>query len=75
MSEIIEKLNDNDINNKLLKLSTEIKNPITVCYGYLDMIKSKDKEDIDKYILKIKKELDKSIKIIDEFISKIEKDQ
>ena len=64
--------NKKEARDLFLKLSYDVKNPLSVCYGYLEIMK-KEKQYNEEYIELIKNELDKSIKIIDDFKSKIEK--
>lgn len=50
------------------KIAHEVKNPIAVCKGYLDMLDVDDKEKINKYIPIIKKEMNRSLNIMDSFL-------
>lgn len=63
-SKIIEK----EENSDLFNLAHEVKNPIAVCKGYLDMIDINDKEKIEKYIPIIKSEMNRSLSLMDEFL-------
>lgn len=56
------------LKKSLFQLTHEIKNPIAVCKGYLDMININDKEKIKKYIPIIKSEIERSIVIMDDFL-------
>ncbi len=58
MIEEIEKL-------KIHKLVHEIKNPLSICTGYLEMLPNCKKEKTNKYLDIIKKELQKSLQMID----------
>jgi two-component system, sporulation sensor kinase B len=66
---------ESQIKNSLFQITHEIKNPIAVCKGYLDMF-SKDKSD--KYIPIIKSEIDRTLILMQDFLSlnklKIDKD-
>ena len=55
--------------NTLFNLAHEIKNPIAVCKGYLDMLDINDKNKIEKYLPIIKSEMKRSLTIMDEFLS------
>ena len=64
--------------NTLFNLAHEVKNPLAVCKGYLDMLDVNDKEKIEKYLPIIKSEMKRSLTIMDEFLDlkriKLEKD-
>ena len=53
----------------LFKITHEIKNPITVCKGYLDMFDIDDKEKSKKYINIIKKEIKRVLVLLEDFLS------
>ena len=59
---------DNNIKDSLFKLTHEIKNPIAVCKGYLDMINLDDEVKSRKYINIIKSEIDRSLNVISDFM-------
>jgi len=59
---------ENKIKNSLFKLTHEIKNPIAVCKGYLDMINLENMEKSKKYINIIKSEIDRSLNVISDFM-------
>lgn len=63
----------------LFKLTHEIKNPIAVCKGYLEMLNIKSKEKLKKYLPIIKEEIDRTLLIINDFSDygklKIEKEE
>ena len=65
------KILDNNIgdymSNELKKLVHEIKNPLAVCNGYLEMINHSESEINKKYINIIKQELIRSLEIINEY--------
>lgn len=66
------------IRDMLFKVVHEIKNPIAVCKGYLDMLDSNNKEKTDKYISIVKGEINRTLYIMDDYLDcskiKIEKD-
>jgi len=55
---------DNNTDN-IFSLTHEVKNPLCVCKGYLNMI---NKNNLDKYLPIIKSEMNRSITIMDEFL-------
>ena len=59
---------ENKIKDSLFKLTHEIKNPIAVCKGYLDMINLKDTTKSSKYLSIIKSEIDRSLNVIADFM-------
>ena len=69
---------DKQLKNSLFKITHEVKNPIAVCKGYLDMINLDDKVKVKKYIQTISQEIDRSLNIMNDFMEfskiKIEKD-
>ena len=69
---------DKQIKNSLFKITHEIKNPLAVLKGYLDMFNAKDIEKSQKYITIMKNEVDRTLNIINDFMElskiKIEKD-
>ena len=56
------------LRNSLFKLTHEIKNPIAVCKGYLDMLDLENKITSSKYISVIKGEIDRTLVIMDDFL-------
>ena len=58
---------DKQIKNSLFKLTHEIKNPLAVCKGYLEMINLNNIEKSEKYIKIIKEEIDRSLLIMADF--------
>ena len=66
---MVNKVNEeNKLKNSLFKLTHEIKNPIAVCKGYLDMINLDNREKSIKYINIIKGEIDRSLNVIADFM-------
>ena len=74
----IELQKEKDLRNSLFQITHEIKNPITVCKGYLDMFDVDNKEHSKKYIPIIKDEINRVLILLEDFLSikklKIEKD-
>lgn len=66
------------LRTSLFKMTHEIKNPIAVCKGYLDMIDLNDKEKTNKYIPIIKGEIERTLTLMDDYLEytkvKINKD-
>ena len=56
------------LRTSLFKMTHEIKNPIAVCKGYLDMMDLNDKKKIDKYIPIIKGEIERTLIIMDDYL-------
>ncbi len=69
---------EKQLKNSLFQITHEVKNPITVCKGYLEMIDINNKEKTIKYLTIIKQEIDRSINIMNDFMEfskiKIEKE-
>ncbi len=66
---MVNNLNEESkIKDSLFKLTHEIKNPIAVCKGYLDMIDLNNKEKSKKYVGIIKSEIDRSLNVIADFM-------
>ena len=69
---------EKDLRRSLFKVTHEIKNPIAVCKGYLDMIDINDKKKVRKYIPIIKDEITRTLVLMDDFLDytkiKIEKE-
>lgn len=59
---------ENKLKNSLFKLTHEIKNPLAVCKGYLDMINLDDRDKSQRYINIIKSEIDRSLNIMSDFM-------
>lgn len=55
---------DKQIKESLFKITHEIKNPIAVCKGYIDMFNINKKEESLKYISIIKSEIDRTLNIL-----------
>ena len=55
----------------LFKFIHEVKNPIAVCKGYLEMLSKKEtieKKDVKNYINIINKEIDESLNLMDDYL-------
>ena len=69
---------DKQIKNSIFKITHEIKNPLAVLKGYLEMFNANDVEKSQKYINIMKNEVDRTLNIINDFMElskiKIEKD-
>ena len=59
---------ENKLKNSLFKLTHEIKNPLAVCKGYIDMINLDDIDKSKRYIGIIKNEIDRSLNIMNDFM-------
>ena len=74
----LELEHEKEIRNSLFQITHEIKNPITVCKGYLDMFDVNNIEHSKKYIPKIKNEINRVLILLEDFLSikklKIDKD-
>ena len=70
---------ENNLRDSLFKLTHEIKNPIAVCKGYLDMLNLDNREKSEKYIGIVKSEIDRSLNVMNDFMDynriKIEKEE
>lgn len=75
----VKKLEENEqIQVSLFKITHEIKNPIAVCKGYLDMFDVNNMEHSKKYIPIIRSEIERTLLLLQDFLAvsklKIEKD-
>ena len=59
---------DNKLRDSLFKLTHEIKNPIAVCKGYLDMLNLDNREKSERYISIVKSEIDRSLNVMNDFM-------
>lgn len=66
LREFEEKNNDDTI---IFQIAHEVKNPIAVCKGYLDMLDTTKKDKINKYIPIIKSEMNRALTIMDDFLN------
>lgn len=60
---------EEQIKTSLFKITHEIKNPIAVCKGYLDMFDVNNKEHSKKYIPIIKDEIERTLFLLQDFLS------
>lgn len=70
--------NDKQIKTSLFRITHEIKNPIAVCKGYLDMFDVNNLNHSKKYIPILKEEIDRTLLLLEDFLAmnklKINKD-
>ena len=66
--EIKELAREKEIKNSLFKLTHEIKNPLSVCKGYLDMLDINNQTKLNKYIPIVKQEINRSLNIMNDFL-------
>ena len=59
---------EKQIRLSLFKITHEIKNPIAVCKGYLDMMNVKDSKQVERYIPIIKSEIDRLLVLLQDFL-------
>lgn len=79
LNDVVSKLEkEKKLRESLFKITHEIKNPIAVCKGYLDMIDYKDTEKVERYIPIIKDEISRTLILMDDFLDytkiQVEKD-
>ena len=60
---------DKQIRTMLFQITHEIKNPIAVCKGYLDMFDVNNPEHAKKYIPIMKDEVDRTLVLLEDFLS------
>ncbi len=69
---------EKQIKKSLFQITHEIKNPIAVCKGYLDMFDIDNKEHAKKYIPIMKEEISRTLYLLEDFLAmnkiKIQKD-
>lgn len=58
-----------ELEKNLFKITHEIKNPIAVCKGYLDMMDTSNMEKVEKYLPIVKNEISRTLVIMDDFMS------
>ncbi len=56
------------LRTSLFKLTHEIKNPIAVCKGYLDMLDINDTNKAKKYIPIVKSEIERTLTMMDDYL-------
>lgn len=57
------------INDSIFKITHEIKNPIAVCKGYLDMFDVDDIEKSSMYVKCLKEEIDRTLELLKDFLN------
>ncbi len=62
-----ELMKEQQLRNSLFKISHEIKNPIAVCKGYLDMFNTNNIDHFKKYIPIIKSEINRTLDLLQDF--------
>lgn len=62
-------IHDKEVRTALFKITHEIKNPIAVCKGYLDMFDTSNKEHAKKYIPIMKEEINKVLNLLEDYLS------
>lgn len=60
---------ESQIRQSLFRITHEIKNPIAVCKGYLDMFDVNNKEHAKKYIPILKNEINRTLILLEDFLS------
>lgn len=60
---------EKQIRLSLFKITHEIKNPLAVCKGYLDMLNTNNLEQCNRYIPIIKEEIDRTLLLLQDFLS------
>ena len=63
-----ELLKEKQIRLSLFKITHEIKNPIAVCKGYLDMINVRDSKQVERYVPIIKSEIERLLTLLQDFL-------
>ena len=59
---------DKQLKNSLFKITHEVKNPIAVCKGYLDMLDVNNNSQVEKYIPIVREEISRSLNIMCDFM-------
>ncbi|MDD6223582.1 MAG: HAMP domain-containing sensor histidine kinase, partial [bacterium] len=62
-------LNKWERDKSIFKITHEIKNPIAVCKGYLDMLDIRDANKVERYIPVIKSEINRTLIIMEDFLT------
>lgn len=60
---------EKEFRNSLFEVTHEIKNPIAVCKGYLDMMDVENKKQVEKYFPIIKQEINRTLTIMTDFLN------
>ena len=59
---------EKQIRLSLFKITHEIKNPIAVCKGYLDMLNVKDYKQVERYVPILKSEINRLLSLLQDFL-------
>lgn len=65
---MLELEKERELKNSIFKITHEIKNPIAVCSGYLEMFNIDNREKSIKYINIIKEEIGRTLMILQDFL-------
>lgn len=60
---------EKQIRLSLFKITHEIKNPLAVCKGYLDMLDTNNKDQCHRYIPIIREEINRTLLLLQDFLS------
>ena len=60
---------EKNIRESLFNITHEIKNPIAVCKGYLDMLDTNDIKKVNKYIPIINEEINRTLTLMNDFLN------
>jgi Signal transduction histidine kinase len=66
-SNVKKLMKEKKVRDSLFKITHEIKNPIAVCKGYLDMFDANNKEHGKKYIPIVKNEIKRTLALLEDF--------
>lgn len=64
----LEMEHDKELKNSLFKITHEVKNPIAVCKGYLDMMDVLNSEQVERYIPIVRAEMNRALAIMNDFM-------
>ena len=60
---------EKNVRESLFNITHEIKNPIAVCKGYLDMLDTNDIKKVNKYIPIINEEINRTLTLMNDFLN------
>lgn len=60
---------EKEFRNSLFEVTHEIKNPIAVCKGYLDMLDTGNIKQVNKYIPIVRQEIDRTLTLMNDFLN------
>lgn len=60
---------EKEFRDSLFQVTHEIKNPIAVCKGYLDMMDVNNSRQVNKYIPIIKQEIDRTLTLMNDYLN------